>query len=67
MCTERDDNSTDEIEITSAMIKAGVDEFVAFACEPFPGMHSEEAVCEIFKAMVAAARESADLGPTDRP
>jgi hypothetical protein len=44
----------EEIEITTAMIDAGVLEFLAFRCElnGFP----EEAVSEIFKAMVLASR-----------
>lgn len=47
---------TPEIEITEAMIEAGVAEFLTYKTELSDP--PEEAVREIFKAMVAASRVS---------
>jgi len=67
MTKRREANSTDEIEITPAMIEAGMAEYLSYATTPFPGDSAEEAVSEIFKAMASVASAPKNLDQARRP
>jgi hypothetical protein len=55
MCAERKTNSTDEIEITTAMIEAGVEEFCGFDSR---FEDEADAVARVYRAMIAASRRA---------